>query len=296
MTQRTTVAVAVAVAGALVLAAGCGDDDGGRSAGPGATPTSSAGAGADTVYTMDATVLEDGEHGPQLCQVMLTSYPPQCGGPDVVGWDWAQAEGAETANDTTWGHYRVVGTWDPEAEALTLTGPPTIPGTPGAPAPVPVPDFSTPCPRPEGGWKPVDPATTNQAALQAVESAARADPATAGTWLDQSAEPGWAGLDDPAQLVFNVRTTGDVAALEAELRAVWGGALCVSQAERSSAELRAVAEALIAAGTTANVDETRGVVVADVYVADDDRQAGWDEEYGPGVVVQQPWLTPVEGG
>lgn len=308
--QRTM--VAVVVAGALaVAAAGCGDDEGGTSAGPEATPatpttpTSSPGADEDTVYTMDATVLEDTEHGPQLCQVVLTSYPPQCGGPDVREWDWAQAEGAESANGTTWGYYRVVGTWDREAQALTLTEPPTVPPAPGSDGAVgPEPDFSTPCPRPEGGWKPVDPATTNQAALEAVDARARQHPDTAGTWLDQSAEPGWSGLNDPAQLVFNVRTTGDTAALEAELREVWGGALCVSEATRSSQELQAIADEIrtehaeVEGGTGdvagANVDESRQMVVVDVYVTDPDLQARFEEDYGAGVVEQLPWLTPVE--
>ena len=38
----------------------------------------------------------------------------------------------------------------------------------------------------------------------------------------------------------NVRVTGDPAAAEAELREVWGGGLCVSRAEYTDEELRAI--------------------------------------------------------
>src|SRR5829696_1122227 len=63
-------------------------------------------------YAVSATVLESPDHGPQLCSSVMESYPPQCGGggPDVVGFDWA--EGEESASGTTWGAFRVVGTWD----------------------------------------------------------------------------------------------------------------------------------------------------------------------------------------
>ncbi|MBA2438292.1 MAG: hypothetical protein H0V52_08080, partial [Acidimicrobiia bacterium] len=41
---------------------------------------------SSTRYRVDAvTVLESPDHGPQLCQGVDLSYPPQCGGPDVVG-------------------------------------------------------------------------------------------------------------------------------------------------------------------------------------------------------------------
>jgi hypothetical protein len=292
VTWRTAGLVALV---ATTLLAGCGDDEGTTTGdGGGGGDAGDAGdAGAATTYRIDATVLESPDHGPQLCRVVLDSYPPQCGGPDVRGWDWAQVAGEESANGTTWGDYRVTGTWDAAAEALTVTEPVESPPPPTSEEP----DFSTPCPRPAGGWAPVDPATTTQESLEAVDGLARRSPGTAGTWLDQDAEPGWSGLNDPTELVFNVRTTGDVEELEAELRQVWGGALCVSAAERSTAELREVADAITGAGDGAvlgaNVDEARQVVVAEVYVADEDLQARLDDQYGEGVIELAPWLTPV---
>jgi hypothetical protein len=281
--------VAMAMAGTLALA-GCGEDQGTRATGA----DGAAGASdTDVVYEGDTAVLESPEHGPQLCHVMAESYPPQCGGPDVVGWDWAAVEGEESANGTTWGSFHVTGTWDPEATALTITEPATAPSNDGD-APDDLDDFATPCPRPAGGWAPVDPATTNQAALEAATGLAGSRDGTAGVWLDQGAEPGWTGMNDPKQLVLNVTTTDEVEALEADLREVWGGALCVAPAERSGAELREIAASITGPNVVvANTSERHQRVTVDVYVPDDEMQAEFDERYGEGVVELVPWLTPV---
>jgi hypothetical protein len=290
--------VAVGALGpALALAlAGCGDDGGTSAGGARASATTT---GGPVEYEADALVLESPEHGPQVCNFQLDSYPPQCGGPDLVGWDWAAVEGEESANGTTWGTFHVVGTWDADGPSLTLTEP----ATPPAPEPAPGdgdgrPDdddeFATPCPRPAGGWAPVDPATTDQAALDAATGLASARPGTAGVWVDQGAEPGWTGMNDPRQLVLDVTTTGDVAALEADLRAVWGGALCVAPAELSRADLQEIAESISGPNVlVANTDERDQQVVVEVYVPDDAMQAEFDEAYGEGVVRLIPWLTPV---
>jgi len=59
------------------------------------------------------TVLQTGEASPRFCLGgVRESYPPQCTGPELVGWDWALAEQTETASDVTWGTYAVTGTWD----------------------------------------------------------------------------------------------------------------------------------------------------------------------------------------
>jgi hypothetical protein len=276
---------------ALVVA-GCGDDDG--TTATGADGSEGPGGGADVVYEADTAVLESPEHGPQMCTTMQESYPPQCGGPDVIGWDWAAVEGEESAIGTTWGSFHVTGTWDPEAKALTLTEPATAPTDVPGSAPDDQDDFATPCPRPAGGWAPVDPATTNQAALDAATGLAGSRDGTAGVWLDQGAEPGWTGMNDPKQLVLNVTTAGDVEALEADLRAVWGGALCVAPAEHSGAELREIAGSITGPNViVANTSERHQRVEVDVYVPDDEMQAELDERYGDGVVELVPWLSPV---
>lgn len=63
------------------------------------------------------TVLDNGT--PMLCSSVATSYPPQCGGPEVLGWDWSTAE-HEEANGVRWTDavaMRV--TYDAAAHAVT---------------------------------------------------------------------------------------------------------------------------------------------------------------------------------
>jgi len=119
--RRSTVRI-VALALTLALLAACG---GGDEVVTSDDPRPSNPAPADQRYTATATVLESPEHGPQLCSGVRDSYPPQCGGPDIVGWDWDDVPAKESANGTTWGAYTVVGTWD--GTTLTLTEPPTEP-------------------------------------------------------------------------------------------------------------------------------------------------------------------------
>lgn len=62
--------------------------------------------------TAVATVLQEGDGPPELCLGgVRESLPPQCGGPEIAGWDWDTVE-ADSAQDTTWGQYTVEGTWD----------------------------------------------------------------------------------------------------------------------------------------------------------------------------------------
>ncbi|MBS43097.1 MAG: hypothetical protein CMH83_08065 [Nocardioides sp.] len=52
--------------------------------------------------------------GPELCLgPVAESYPPQCSGPPVEGWDWASYRGTfDRVDDVRWGAYAVTGTWD----------------------------------------------------------------------------------------------------------------------------------------------------------------------------------------
>ena len=70
------------------------------------TPTSS-----DVVG--QGTVIQAAGAGAQLCLGPIAeSYPPQCTGVPLLGWDWATVDGQETAAGTTWGTYAVWGVWD----------------------------------------------------------------------------------------------------------------------------------------------------------------------------------------
>jgi hypothetical protein len=58
-------------------------------------------------------VIQTGDTPPQFCLgPVMESYPPQCSGPEIVGWDWDAVEGHETAGDVTFGTYAIWGTWD----------------------------------------------------------------------------------------------------------------------------------------------------------------------------------------
>ncbi len=68
----------------------------------------------------EGTVIQVGDAAPQFCLgPVAASYPPQCTGPELVGWNWDDVDGDETAADTTWGTYALTGTWD--GERLTVS-------------------------------------------------------------------------------------------------------------------------------------------------------------------------------
>lgn len=68
------------------------------------------------------TVLDDGD-GAQLCLgPVAESYPPQCGGIALTGWDWDAASGYEESSGVRWGTYAVQGGYD--GESLEVHAPP----------------------------------------------------------------------------------------------------------------------------------------------------------------------------
>jgi hypothetical protein len=79
---------------------------GGMSPGVEPTPTS-------TDVVGQGTVIQTADDQAQLCLgAVAESYPPQCTGVPIVGWDWTTVDGQETAAGTTWGTYAVWGVWD----------------------------------------------------------------------------------------------------------------------------------------------------------------------------------------
>lgn len=285
----------------LILVAGCGDAVAPRAGGdepsaPGGGWSGSAGA----TYQGTGTVLESPDHGPQLCLGgVAESYPPQCGGPDIVGWDWDAVDGAESASGTTWGSYTVIGTYD--GERFTLTEPARPPEEPPAPSDEDM--FATPCEPPTGGWGVVDESTATDAAMQEALGLAAAEPDYAGAWVDQSINPASGSSDseelelamnDPTKLVLNVMFTDDLDRHEADLREIWGGALCVSAAERTEAELLSIQDEVITVdGVLGGSSDPRTGTVQVQVIVDDGLQERMDEEYGPGVVTVHAALQPV---
>jgi hypothetical protein len=81
-------------------------------------------AAPGTVHTRGlATVMDTGT--PELCLgAVAESYPPQCGGPEIEGWDWSAHQGVfEKVGTTRWGEFAVTGGWDGEVFTLETATP-----------------------------------------------------------------------------------------------------------------------------------------------------------------------------
>jgi hypothetical protein len=77
--------------------------------GPG-EPTSIAASGE--VVGQGTVLQKDGEDAQFCLGPIMESYPPQCAGPVLVGWEWPDDGMSESASGVTWGSYAVSGTWD----------------------------------------------------------------------------------------------------------------------------------------------------------------------------------------
>ncbi len=139
---------------ALVLAGSACSDEGsdGHASDPAGDPVSSSPASSGPpaaavpdgpVHTRNlATVMDTGS--PELCLgPVAESYPPQCGGPALVDWDWAEHDGTyDQQGDVRWGTYALTGTWD----GTSFTASEAVPGAlydPAMPTPTPTPTPST---------------------------------------------------------------------------------------------------------------------------------------------------------
>lgn len=68
------------------------------------------------------TVMDDAGNVEFCLGPVAESYPPQCSGIALTGWDWDGVVHGERSDDKRWGAYAVTGTFD--GEALTVTQPP----------------------------------------------------------------------------------------------------------------------------------------------------------------------------
>ncbi|WP_091034948.1 hypothetical protein [Glycomyces harbinensis] len=120
---------------ALLMLAACGQ--GAESEDAGGQPDGAA-SGADDAQSGESTAPADGivyqgaltvlqgveRDAAELCGVVAESYPPQCGGLPVTGWDW-DAVDHEEAEGVRWGSYIVTGTFDGKSLVLTEDPVPT---------------------------------------------------------------------------------------------------------------------------------------------------------------------------
>jgi hypothetical protein len=252
---------------------------------PGGAPTTDR-------YGANATVLDDGD-GSELCLgAVADSLPPQCGGMPIIGWRWEDVDGEQTQGGVTWGDYHVIGTYDGSAFTVESAGP-TVPVEPDESGP-----FETPCPEPEGGWTNVDPSATGDNDRIAAMRVAEDIPEYAGIWISYLAKP--VDYEIPGPYVLNVAFTGDPHRFESNIRAVWGGPLCLLSFDRTHRELMLVQRELEGAADSigfellwSSVDVIGNEVELGVVVADPQTEAALAEEYGEGTVRLVAALQPV---
>lgn len=224
--MRTLRLLGASTALVALAAAGCAGAPSEQPVAPGGDPD-----GAGTPVSFDAgtevaaltTLLQQGEEEPQLCLGgVMESYPPQCGGPVVVGLDWDDVADTETASGTTWGTGWVVGTYDDAAAVLTLTRPVAAEPPDGVEPPEqPQPELPALCDDPDrGGDEGFDASSAEGAeARERLASAAAALPGYVGLYVSDGAD------------AFNVLVQGDAEEAHATLREDWPGWLCVATSD-----------------------------------------------------------------
>ncbi|WP_395693966.1 hypothetical protein [Nocardioides sp.] len=120
----------------LLLLAACGSE-GHDTVEPRGRPSATAVPAAPGVVTTRGlvTVMDTGV--PELCLgAVAESWPPQCDGPRIEGWDWVDHPGTfERSGSVRWGEYRVEGLWD----GTTFTYQGAIPAAAYDAAPEPAP-------------------------------------------------------------------------------------------------------------------------------------------------------------
>jgi hypothetical protein len=249
------------------------------------------------LYEAEAMVFE-AEDGPMLCLgAVRMMLPPRCGDVKITNWDWGAVEGEETGAGAAWGNFHVVGTLEGEAFTVTETGP----YNPGGQAFGTDPDFTPPCPEPDGGWVVPDPPHNTQEDTRRAQAYARAQSDYVISWNDH--------LDDELQefspVVLVAVFTADAERHEAEIRKMWDGPLCVVRQEgHTGKELGAIRREAerwlqdeLGLRMLWSQEGPLGKGAAEVGVIVDLRgagQAALDERYGSGMVRLFPALRLVE--
>ncbi|WP_134767242.1 hypothetical protein [Nocardioides sp. 1609] len=235
------------------------------------------------------TVLDDG-NGAELCLGgVAQSLPPQCGGPGLVGWDWADHAGDfEDVSGTRWGDFVVVGTFD----GTDVTPVEVVPADEvDVPDPVEERDpFATPCPEPDGGWV-VDPSLATERDVDNAFRVARRLEDYASSFVDLSLDPRTPEemvqgppIRGPVPTIVNVSVTSDPQAAEAAIREVWGGGLCLGEASHTQADLARVQRQVGELPGMTSSGSGDDVVDLGVVYDDGSIQAWVDQEYGAGLV------------
>lgn len=238
---------------------------------------------------------EDSE--PQLCLgPVAESAPPQCEGPPLTGWSWEEVPGTNDARaGARWGTYAVTGTYD--GTGFSVTEAPQTLALYDAAGPDLPERFVTPCPTPEGGWAVVDQTRIGYADQDAAVAQALQLPGYSGSFLTplKSAADTTRAPENAARTILNVLVTEDVEGARTRLEAIWGGPLCVAEAERSEQDLLTIQDDLIELPglLTVGVEVDLGTVRARVLWDDGSLQEWADTTYGDDLVVIESALEPV---
>ena len=294
MTQILTPLAALALCVPLVA---CGDQTAATSpsrqaaAATGELPSSIPVPEGEVATRGPVTVLDDGD-GAELCLGgVAESLPPQCGGPSIVGWDWANHDGDyEDVRGVRWGDFVVIGIFD----GSTVTPNEVVPADEYEAPPAEDAPHETTCREPAGGWV-VDPGRAGMADYEAAMRVARRLDGFASSFVDTSRDPRSPqqmdqdfsdGIDDASWWIVNVAVTKDPAAAEAAIREVWGGGVCVTTSKVTERELRGVQRAIHDADVPGFLSSGVHDDAVHLGVAHDDGsiQAWADEEFSDGLV------------
>lgn len=172
---------------------------------PAPSPGPRSGSGSDGLIEGDVFVLEDREHGPELCLgVVQESLPLRCGGVPVRGWDWDLVPGEESRSGVSWGGFHVTGTYD-GASFIVSEVTASRAGVPDDH------EIGTPCPIPDAGWTAPDVSRADEDDLLTAGHAAEAEPDSGGIWIDYLEEPvGDETPVPPGGIILNAAFTGDL--------------------------------------------------------------------------------------
>ena len=239
-------------------------------------------------YKLATFVIQDPSGPPVACMGgVAESLPPQCGGIALIGFNWSNVTFNE-ANGVRFsgGDVYLEGSFEGDAFRLTLNRDATADDR----GPQVTRDLSAACPEPEGGWANVDPDLVSSADFDAAIAYADSIDDRSAVWVSQPAMSG----PSPLEQIINVAVVANLELHETELRARWGGPLCVVEGLTRSADLRAVqteigdASAELGA-VVISVNEIAGVVDVTVIVSDDGLEAEFASRW-PGVTID---LDPV---
>lgn len=218
-----------------------------------------------------------------------------------MGLSWADVPHEEQSGVRWADPVRVTGTWDGTAMTLTRT-----PET-AAYDEVPDPTFATLCPEPEGGWAVLDETKVGPADLDAVSGLLDDEPHVVSVHVTYFGEVGHRLETDPdgvdqdgiptePSTIYNVVVTDGAAELEATVRTVWGGALCVVEGPGlTERERRRIADEISGGDSVPgllSVSPGDEAVEVEVIYDDGSLQRDLDRRHGPGTVLVTSALRP----